>query len=240
MSDGTVKYAQINTLRLMDGRLFASILYGHSNWRWDVTASESKGHLVGYARTSTTEQDAGLDAQLRDLRAAGCVKIFQEQVSSIGERRELERALDYVRGGDTLVVTRIDRLARSTIGLWDIVKRLESFDDGGVGLRVLNLAGETVDTKSAMGKLLLTLFAGVAQFEREVMLERQREGIAKAKAKGLYLGRRPSARLKAAEAVKLFERTRNVSAVAKALGIGRGSVYRALDAAGVRRVAPGR
>jgi DNA invertase Pin-like site-specific DNA recombinase len=153
-----------------------------------------KGLLVGYARTSTAEQQAGLHAQIRDLQAAGCTKIFQEQVSSIAERTELERALDYVRGGDTLVVTKVDRLARSTVGLWDIVKRLGAVEDGGAGLRVLNLGGETVDTKSATGKLILTIFAGFAQFEREMMLERQREGIAKAKAENRYLGRRPSAR----------------------------------------------
>ena len=134
-----------------------------------------KGLLVGYARTSTAEQEAGLEAQVRDLKAAGCTKIFQEQVSSIAERAELERALEYVRSGDTLVVTKVDRLARSTVGLWEIVKRLEAVEDGGAGLRVLNLGGETVDTKSATGKPILTIFAGFAQFEREMMLERQRE-----------------------------------------------------------------
>src|SRR5271170_6253396 len=187
-----------------------------------------KGLLVGYARTSTAEQDAGLQAQVRDLKGAGCTKILKEQVSSIGERTELDRALDYVRGGDTLVVTKVDRLARSTVGLWEIVKRLGAIDDGGAGLRVLNLGGETVDTKSATGKLVLTIFAGFAQFEREMMLERQREGIAKAKGEGRYLGRRPSARLKADEAVRLFKEGRTVTQIAKALGIGRGSVYRAL------------
>src|SRR3984957_17208914 len=187
--------------------------------------------LIGYARTSTTDQDAGLEAQVRDLKAAGCTKIFQEQVSSIAERKELDRALGYVRGGDTLVVTRVDRLARSTVGLWDIVRRLEGADEGGVGLRVLNLGGETVDTKSATGKLILTIFAGFAQFEREMMLERQREGIAKAKAENRYMGRRPSARLKADEAVKLFKAGRTVTDIATALSIGRGSVYRALEAA---------
>jgi DNA invertase Pin-like site-specific DNA recombinase len=193
-----------------------------------------KGLLVGYARTSTAEQEAGLEAQVRDLHSAGCAKIFKEQVSSIAERAELERALHYVRGGDTLVVTKVDRLARSTVGLWDIVKRLEAIEDGGAGLRVLNLGGETVDTKSATGKLILTIFAGFAQFEREMMLERQREGIAKAKAENRYLGRKPSARLKADEAVKLFKEGRTVTQVAEALGIGRGSVYRALDTAGIR------
>src|SRR5208283_517628 len=110
-----------------------------------------------------------LQAQVRDLQAAGCTKIFQEQVSSIAERAELARALDYVRGGDTLVVTMVDRLARSTVGLWEIVKRLEAVDDGGAGLRILNLGGETVDTTSATGRLFLTIFAGFAQFEREMI-----------------------------------------------------------------------
>ena len=112
------------------------------------------GKLIGYARTSTTDQEAGLDAQLRDLKAAGCTKIFSEKVSSVGERAELDRALDYVRGGDTLVVCKVDRLARSTTGLWEIVRRLEAVDDGGAGLRILNLGGDTVDTKSATGKLI--------------------------------------------------------------------------------------
>ena len=81
-----------------------------------------------------------------------------------------------MRGGDTLVVTKVDRLARSTVSLWEIVKQLEAVEDGGAGFRVLNLGGEMVDTKSATGKLILTIFAGFAQFEREMMLERQREG----------------------------------------------------------------
>ncbi len=200
-----------------------------------MTANPTGGKLIGYARTSTAEQEAGLDAQIRDLKAEGCVKIFSEQVSSIAQRGELDRALDYVRGGDTLVVTKVDRLARSTTGLWKIVERLEAMDHGGVGLRVLNLGGERVDTKSATGKLILTIFAGFAQFEREMMLERQREGIAKAKAEKRYLGRKPTARVKADEAVRLHKEGATVSQIAASLNIGRGSVYRALDAAGVRR-----
>jgi DNA invertase Pin-like site-specific DNA recombinase len=172
--------------------------------------------------------------QVRDLQAAGCTKIFRERVSSIAQRAELERALDYVRGRHTLVVTKVDRLARSTVGLWEIVKRLEAVEDGGVGLRVLNLGGEMVDTKSATGKLILTIFAGFAQFEREMMLERQREGIAKAKAENRYMGRRPSARLKADEAAKLFKAGRTVTQIANALSIGRGSVYGALETPGLK------
>ncbi|MCK0198647.1 recombinase family protein [Ancylobacter sp. 6x-1] len=181
--------------------------------------------LVGYGRTSTAEQMAGLDAQRRDLEAAGCGRVFTEQASSVGERPVLARAMDYVREGDTLVVTKIDRLARSTINLWEVVKELEA---KGVSLRVLNLGGETVDTRSATGRLILNIFAGFAQFEREMMLERQKEGIAKAKAEGRYLGRKPTARAKAEDARRLHAQGMTVTQVAKELGIGRGSVYRAL------------
>lgn len=198
------------------------------------STSHPVGQLVGYARTSTTEQEAGLEAQLRDLQAAGCTKVFREQASSVSDRAQLERALEYLRGGDTLVVCKVDRLARSTVGLWDVVKRLEAVDDGGAGLRVLNLGGRTVDTKSASDKLILNVFAGFAQFEREMMLERQREGIAKAKIEGRYKGRKPTARAKADDAVRLFKAGRTVSQVAEELGIGRGSVYRALEAAGLK------
>ncbi|HYA07733.1 MAG TPA: recombinase family protein [Xanthobacteraceae bacterium] len=187
------------------------------------------GQLVGYARTSTMEQEAGLEAQIRDLASAGCAKIFQEKASSVGERGQLDRALDYVRGGDTLVVCKVDRLARSTSGLWEIVKRLEAVDDGGAGLRILNLGGEAVDTRSATGRLILTIFAGFAQFEREMMLERQAEGIAKAKIEGKYRGRKPSASLKADEARAMKASGSSVAQIAAALGIGRASVYRALE-----------
>jgi DNA invertase Pin-like site-specific DNA recombinase len=131
-----------------------------------------------------------------------------------------------------LVVTKVDRLARSTVGLWEIVKKLEAVEDSGAGVRVLNLGGETVDTKSATGKLILTIFAGFAQFEREMMLERQREGIAKAKSEGRYLGRRPSARLKADEIRKLHADGKTPTQIATILAVGRGSVYRALEMKG--------
>lgn len=186
------------------------------------------GALVGYGRTSTTEQEAGLEAQHRDLSAAGCGKIYLERASAVSERGVLSQALDYVREGDTLVITKIDRLARSTMNLWEIVRDL---DARGVGLRVLNLGGEVVDTRSATGRLILTIFAGFAQFEREMMLERQREGIAKAKADGKYKGRKPTARAKAAEALKLASEGKTPTEIAKALGIGRASVYRILESA---------
>jgi DNA invertase Pin-like site-specific DNA recombinase len=188
------------------------------------------GKLIGYARTSTADQSASIEAQVRDLEAAGCGKIFREQVSSVGKRAELDRALAYLRGGDTLVVCKVDRLARSTVGLWAIVEELEAVEEGAA-LRILNLGGETVDTKSATGKLILTIFAGFAQFEREMMLERQREGIAKAQKEGRYKGRPKSASLRASEARQMVADGRTVTEAAKALGIARASVYRALKAA---------
>ena len=97
--------------------------------------------LIGYARTSTAEQQAGLDAQSRDLLATGCNKIFSEQVSSVTVRLQLEAALDFCREGDTLLVTKLDRLARSTTDLLRIVQRL---DDKGVGLRIVDFGGSPV------------------------------------------------------------------------------------------------
>lgn len=179
--------------------------------------------IVGYARTSTIDQTAGLEAQLRDLKAAGCVKVFQEQVSSVDTKRpELERALDYVREGDTLVVTKLDRLARSMPNLVEITGKLKA---KGVELRVLALS---LDTATPTGKLMLNLLGSIAEFERELMLERQREGIAKAKAEGKYQGRAPTARRKADEIRKLRADGKTVDAIVKELGVSRSSVFRIL------------
>jgi DNA invertase Pin-like site-specific DNA recombinase len=144
---------------------------------------------------------------------------------------QLESVLDYLREGDTLVVAKLDRLARSARGLSELVDILES---KGVALRILNFGGGQVDTRGAAGRLTLNVFAAFAQFELEIMKERQREGIADAKAAGRYKGRKPTARAKAADAVRLFQEGKRVSEVAKALSIGRASVYRALEEAGVR------
>ena len=148
--------------------------------------------IVGYARTSTMDQTAGLEAQERELRDAGCDKLFVEQVSSVDVRARdrLAEALDYVRDGDTLVVTKLDRLARSVAHLLEV---LEALTAKGASLRILSMG---IDTGTATGKLMLTLLGGVAEFERSIMLERQREGIAKAKAAGKYKGRKPTAMAK--------------------------------------------
>jgi DNA invertase Pin-like site-specific DNA recombinase len=186
------------------------------------------GHLIGYARTSTTDQRAGLDAQVRDLKAVGCRKVFSEQASAVGQRAQLDAALDYCREGDMLVVTKLDRLARSARHLSELIEQLEA---RGVTLRILNFGGDAVDTRGATGRLMLNMFAAMAQFEREMMLERQREGIVKAKVEGKYKGRKPTARAKAQDALRLFREGMKVAHIAKELGIGRGSVYRALESA---------
>jgi len=177
---------------------------------------------VGYARTSTLEQDAGFEAQLRDLKKIGCDKFFKEQVSSVGEREQLNAALDFVREGDTLTVTKLDRLARSTTHLVQITDALNA---KGACLNILNLG---VDTGTPTGTLMLTMLGAIAQFEREIMLERQKEGIAKAKAEGKYKGRKPTARAKTDDVLQLKKEGVGPTDIAKRLGIGRASVYRIL------------
>jgi DNA invertase Pin-like site-specific DNA recombinase len=179
--------------------------------------------LIGYARTSTTDQKAGLDAQLRDLEAAGCTKIFREELSSVAAKRpQLEAALEWVREGDTMVVTKLDRLARSVADLVEIQRRLAA---KAVGLRILTM---NLDTGTPTGKLMVNLLGSIAEFERELMLERQREGIAKAKAEGKYQGRQPTARRKASEVLRLRAEGKSASDIKEALGISRASVFRIL------------
>jgi DNA invertase Pin-like site-specific DNA recombinase len=191
--------------------------------------------LIGYGRTSTVDQDAGIEAQQRDLLAAGCEKLFVEQVSSVGKRQHLEAALDFVRDGDTLVVTKLDRLARSVSDLLGIVARLEAKK---VHLRVLAMSGgQALDSSSAMGRLMLSVVGAVAEFERSMMLERQKEGIAKAQKEGRYKGRAPTVRRKATEIIRLKAEGVKPADIAKRLGVGRASVYRVLGAAGDQRAA---
>jgi DNA invertase Pin-like site-specific DNA recombinase len=178
--------------------------------------------IVGYARTSTAEQAADLSAQERDLRAAGAERLYVEQVSSIAKRERLAECLAFLRHGDSLVVAKPERLARSTA---ELLKIKADLSRRGVGLMVLSMGGELLDTRNPTSKLMLTILAGVATWEREIMLERQREGIAAAKAEGRYKGRPPS--IDAAEIARLSA-TMRPAAIAKHLGIARSSVYRML------------
>ncbi|MDG4650179.1 recombinase family protein [Roseibacterium sp. SDUM158017] len=182
--------------------------------------------LIGYARTSTLDQKAGLEAQREELRSAGCEKVFEEQVSSVdtAARTRLAEAIEYIREGDTLIVTRLDRLARSVPHLLQVVAQLNK---KGAALRIL---GMDIDTSTSTGKLMLTVLGGIAEFEREIMLERQREGIAKAKAAGKYKGRKPTALARSKEVLALHEAGTGPTDIARELGIGRASVYRILAA----------
>lgn len=178
--------------------------------------------ICGYARVSTSWQDAGLEAQERDLRAIGCTKLFTEKASSVAQRDELAAALAYLREGDTLCVTKLDRLCRSVA---DLVAITETLRAKGVALRILAI---NLDTSTPTGKLMLNLLGSIAEFERELMLERQREGIAKAKAGGKYRGRVPTARRKTPQILELKASGLGASEIAAMLQVSRSSVYRAL------------
>jgi len=173
----------------------------------------------GYARVSTTDQD--LTIQIEALTNAGCETIRQEKVSgtSVQGRDELNTLLEFLREGDELVVTRIDRLARSVRDLQNIVFDL---DKKGV---VLSATEQPIQTNTSAGKCFLDMLGVFGEFETNLRKERQMEGIAKAKEKGVYKGRKPSVDV---EKVKELKATgMGASAIAKELGIGRASVYRA-------------
>jgi DNA invertase Pin-like site-specific DNA recombinase len=180
--------------------------------------------IVGYARTSTVEQVAGFEAQVKELAAAGCEKVFQEQVSSVAVRLQLQSALAFVREGDVFVVAKLDRLARSVADLMGILQALER---KRVGVRILNLG---MDSQTPTGKLMLTVLGGVAQFEREMMLERQREGVSKAKSAGKYKGRKPVAPERRQEVLRLAAQGTPKASIARQLGLGEATVYRILAA----------
>jgi DNA invertase Pin-like site-specific DNA recombinase len=147
-------------------------------------------------------------------------------VSSVAKRAQLEAVLSFVREGDVLVVTKLDRLARSVS---DLLATVASLDSKGVALRVLSMGGSALDTGTPTGRLMLTMLGAVAEFERSLMLERQREGIAKAKADGRYKGRAPTAQAKSAKVLRLKAEGVKPSEIAIRLGMGRASVYRVLS-----------
>ncbi|MCC2975714.1 recombinase family protein [Sphingomonas sp. PL-96] len=175
---------------------------------------------IGYARVSTDDQDCSI--QEAALRAAGCTIIRSEKKSGTTTegRSELQTVLSFIRAGDTLMVTRIDRLARSVKDLEEIVAALKA---KGAFLRATE---QPVDTSTPAGVAFLQMLAVFAEFETNLRRERQMEGIARAKAAGVYKGRVPSVdvtRVRALRAEGL-----GASAIAQQLGIGRASVYRAL------------
>lgn len=177
---------------------------------------------IGYARVSATDQDTAL--QLAELRAAGCETIREEKHTATTRkgRSELATILDFIRPGDVLVVTRLDRLARSVADLFAIVAELEG---KGAKLRILNAA---IDTGTASGRAFLGMLGVFAEFETNLRRERQMDGIAKAKKAGVYRGRKPS--IDKDQVLRLKTEGVGPAEIAKRLGIGRASVYRALAA----------
>lgn len=175
--------------------------------------------LVGYARVSTGGQS--LEVQLRAL--AECNKVFQEKVSGASDDRpQLTLLLDYVKEGDVMMVTKLDRLARNTRHLLEISEFLQLKQ---VALRILNLG---IDTSTPTGKLMLTMIGAIATFERELMLERQAEGIELAKRRGVYKGRKPTAMAKGNEVLALVAKGLPRTEIAKRTGISISSVQRIL------------
>lgn len=178
--------------------------------------------LVGYARVSSTDQD--LTIQHEALNSAGCEKIFSEKKSGAMQagRTQLQACLDYLREGDTLIVTRIDRLSRSLRDLQNLVYDLKE-----VGIH-LKATEQPIDTSSAAGSAFFNMLGVFAEFETTLRKERQLEGIAKAKAEGKYKGRQPTARKKSFQVISLIKDGFTRQAVSEKLDIGIASVYRIL------------
>ncbi len=178
------------------------------------------GQLYGYARVSTNDQDLAI--QEAALKAAGCTIIRAEKKSATTTdgRDELRTLIDFTRAGDTILVTRIDRLARSIADLAAIVRELEL---RGVALKATE---QPIDTSSAAGRAFLQMLGVFAEFETAIRKERQLEGIAKAKAEGVYKGRKPSIDMNRIR--ELRAEGRGASEIARTLGIGRASVYRVI------------
>jgi DNA invertase Pin-like site-specific DNA recombinase len=180
--------------------------------------------LIGYARVSTEDQDLSL--QRAALKDAGCLRIYEEKISGASRSRpELLRMLDQLRVGDVVVVSKLDRLARSTR---DLLALAEQLKDAEVGLRSLH--EPWADTTSPAGRMVLTLFAGIAEFERELINERTGAGRRAAQARGVRFGRPP--KLSADQitlARRLIDEGRSVPEVAKILNVHRATLYRAVE-----------
>lgn len=178
---------------------------------------------IGYARVSTTGQD--YETQLAKLKAEGCEEIFSEKQSgkSSDDREQLQAALKFARKGDVLIVTKLDRLARSMGDLWQIAKQLEG---KGAAFKVIDQEG--MDTSNATGKLLFTILGGIAEFERDLINARTAEGREAAKAKGVKFGRPGKLEADQVEAVKADVQAGELSmqAIADKHGISRKTVYR--------------
>jgi DNA invertase Pin-like site-specific DNA recombinase len=176
---------------------------------------------IGFARQSTLHQKFGLEHQVELLKSEGCEKIFAEEVSALASKRpEFEKAIEFVREGDIFVVTALSRFGRS---LNNILANAAILEKKGVAFKILDL---NVDSSTASGKLIFNLMGSIYQFEREMLLERQQIGIARAKAEGKFFGRKPTAREKAPQIIELFKDGKSPKQIAESLKISLASVYR--------------
>jgi DNA invertase Pin-like site-specific DNA recombinase len=189
------------------------------------TSKTADGHLIGYARVSSNDQDTSIQAAA--LRKAGCAVVRVEKASGKSRegRDELASILEFIRPGDVLVVTKLDRLGRNTRDALNLVHEL---DERGACLRVLEPA---IDTCGPMGRMVLTVLGMVAEMELSFLKDRQRAGIEAAKAKGIYKGRPPT--FDRAKILELWKQGMGATAIAEAVGCKRGNVYKALKTAGL-------
>ncbi|MCX6401493.1 MAG: recombinase family protein [Propionibacteriales bacterium] len=189
--------------------------------------NNSAGSLVGYARVSSHEQN--LDLQLDALSDLGCIKIFEEKASGTrSDRPELAAALEYLRAGDVLVVWRLDRLGRSLKNLVEIVTGLEA---QGIGFRSIH---ENIDTTSATGRLVFHIFAALAEFERDLIVDRTKAGLAAARERGARPGRKAALSAAQVAVVRQLHAAgeHTVQQISDLVGVSRATVYRALPKAG--------
>lgn len=177
---------------------------------------------IGYARVSTTDQS--LDIQVAKLEEAGCDKVFTDMASASNTKRNgFQALLSYLRAGDTLIVTRVDRIARSVLDLQTLVNHLKSND---IQLQVLE---QPISTDSASGKAFLDMLAVFAEFELNIRKERQLEGIAAAKKAGKYKGRKPISDEVKIKAQQLYERKLSITEISKELKLSRTTIYKLLE-----------
>lgn len=187
--------------------------------------------IIGYARVST--QDQSLDLQLDALKVAKCQQVFQEKISSAKERQQLLKMLEMLREGDTVVVYKLDRLGRS---LKELVELITEFQERKVEFISLQ---DAIDTSTAQGRLFLNLFASLAEFERDIIRERTKAGLAAARARGRVGGKKkgltPEAIKKAETAVMLYKEKKSAEEIAGIIGVARATVYRYLENMGQKR-----
>ena len=179
---------------------------------------------IGYARVSTEEQN--LDRQLDSLKEAGCEKIFQEKITGTKkERPELDKLMEQLRSGDLIIISDLTRLSRSVKDLFSLVDQIEK-----KGANIKSLKESWMDTSTPQGKLMFTIFAGISQFERDLISQRTLEGLAAARARGRNGGRPKKDEKTINLALKMYqEKAYSISEITKATGVSKTTIYRYIE-----------